>query len=158
MRSHSAYTSLRVWMGSPAVGEEGQQGKLLRSRRLPTDTQGGQRYPTPAQSLARNLCAVTAKVQRRARCTPRGKAVRELIADSQAALITRQLQPAYPTLTPPYLSVDEVNFGPSDQEADEQGTSYLDVLTYHHHAGLVAAANGDFALATQMFTFVSSQG
>lgn len=33
------------------------------------------------------------------------------------------------------------------------GTSILDVLTYYHHAGTVAAASGDYARASELFIF-----
>ncbi|CAK9786525.1 hypothetical protein CC85DRAFT_283123 [Cutaneotrichosporon oleaginosum] len=36
------------------------------------------------------------------------------------------------------------------------GTSVIDVLTYYHHAGTVAAAHGDFARASELFTFGAS--
>lgn len=36
------------------------------------------------------------------------------------------------------------------------GTSVVDVLTYYHHAGTVAAAAGDFARASELFTFAAA--
>lgn len=34
-----------------------------------------------------------------------------------------------------------------------KGTSVIDVLTYYHHAGTVSAAAGNFARASELFTF-----
>jgi hypothetical protein len=40
--------------------------------------------------------------------------------------------------------------------ADYQGgCGYLDIITFYHHAGLIAAAVQDFPLAVELFSIVS---
>ena len=40
--------------------------------------------------------------------------------------------------------------------ADKQGgCGYLDIITFYHHAGLIAAAVQDFPLAVELFSIVS---
>jgi hypothetical protein len=39
---------------------------------------------------------------------------------------------------------------------DKQGgCGYLDIITFYHHAGLIAAAVQDFPLAVELFSIVS---
>jgi len=35
------------------------------------------------------------------------------------------------------------------------GCGYLDIITFYHHAGLIAAAVQDFPLAVELFSIVS---
>ena len=39
---------------------------------------------------------------------------------------------------------------------EQGGCGYLDIITFYHHAGLIAAAVQDFPLAVELFSIVSS--
>jgi hypothetical protein len=44
----------------------------------------------------------------------------------------------------------------SKNKADKQGgCGYLDIITFYHHAGLIAAAVQDFSLAVELVSIVS---